>query len=99
MARGELVGAIAMTEPGAGSDLQGLKTTARRDGAEYVIEGSKTFITNGLHAGLVCLAVRTDPTAVGPRALSLICIETKELAGYRVGRPIEKVGRNGHDTC
>jgi acyl-CoA dehydrogenase len=99
MARGELVGAIAMTEPGAGSDLQGLKTTARRDGAEYVIEGSKTFITNGLHAGLVCLAVRTDPKAVGPRALSLICIETKELAGYRVGRPIEKVGRNGHDTC
>jgi len=99
MARGELVGAIAMTEPGAGSDLQGLKTTARRDGAEYVIEGSKTFITNGLLAGLVCLAVRTDPKAVGPRALSLICIETKELAGYRVGRPIEKVGRNGHDTC
>ena len=99
MARGELVGAIAMTEPGAGSDLQGLKTTARRDGAEYVIEGSKTFITNGLHAGLVCLAVRTAPKAVGPRALSLICIETKELAGYRVGRPIEKVGRNGHDTC
>ena len=61
MARGELVGAIAMTEPGAGSDLQGIKTTARRDGDHYVINGSKTFITNGLHAGIVCLAVRPMP--------------------------------------
>jgi acyl-CoA dehydrogenase len=99
MARGELLAAIAMTEPGAGSDLQGIKTTARRDGDSYVIDGSKTFITNGLHAGLVCLAVRTDPKAVGPRSISLICVETKDLAGYRVGRPLEKVGRNGHDTC
>jgi acyl-CoA dehydrogenase len=99
MARGDLIGAIAMTEPGAGSDLQGIKTIARRDGDTYVIDGSKTFITNAYHAGLVCLAVRTDPKASGPKALSLICVETKDLPGYRVGRPLEKIGRNGHDTC
>jgi acyl-CoA dehydrogenase len=99
MARGELLGAIAMTEPGAGSDLQGIKMTARREGDEYVLDGSKTFITNGLHAGLVCLAVKTDPKAMGPKSISLVCAETKGLLGYRVGRPLEKVGRNGHDTC
>ena len=99
LGRGELVGAIAMTEPGAGSDLQGIKTTARRDGEHYIIDGSKTFITNGWHAGLVCLAVKTDPKATGPRGMSLVCVETKDLAGYRVGKPLEKVGRNGHDTC
>ncbi len=99
MARGELVAAIAMTEPGAGSDLQGIKTTARRDGDHYVIDGSKTFITNGWHAGLVCLAVKTDPKAPGPKGMSLVCVETKDLAGYRVGKPLEKVGRQGVDTC
>jgi acyl-CoA dehydrogenase len=99
MARGELVGAIAMTEPGAGSDLQGIKTTARREGDHYVIDGSKTFITNGVHAGIVCLAVKTDPKAVGPRGISLICVETEKLPGYRVGKPLEKIGRQGHDTC
>ncbi|PYP08251.1 MAG: acyl-CoA dehydrogenase, partial [Gemmatimonadetes bacterium] len=60
MARGDVVAAIAMSEPGAGSDLRGIQTTARRDGEHYVINGSKTFITNGAHAGLVCLAVKTD---------------------------------------
>lgn len=99
MARGELVGAIAMTEPGAGSDLQGISTTARRTGDHYVVDGSKTFITNGHHAGLVVLAVKTDPKAVGPKALSLVCVETEGLAGYRVGKPLEKVGRSGQDTC
>ena len=99
MASGELVGAIAMTEPGAGSDLQGIKTTARRDGDEYVIDGSKTFITNGLFAGIVCLAVKTDLKAAGPRGMSLICVETRGLPGYRVGKPLEKIGRHGHDTC
>jgi acyl-CoA dehydrogenase len=99
MARGELVGAIAMTEPSAGSDLQGIKATARREGDHYVVDGSKTFITNGVHAGLVCLAVKTDPGAAGPRSISLIAVETQGLAGYRVGRPLEKIGRNGHDTC
>src|SRR4051812_20612778 len=84
MGRGELVGAIAMTEPGAGSDLQGIKTTARREGDSYVLNGSKSFITNAFHAGLVVVAVKTDPKASGPRALSLVAVETKGLAGYQV---------------
>jgi acyl-CoA dehydrogenase len=99
MARGELVGAIAMTEPGAGSDLQGIKTTALRNGDDYVINGSKTFITNGYHAGIICLLVKTDPRAVGPNGISLIMVETKDLAGYRVGRSLDKVGIRGQDTC
>ena len=99
MARGELVGAIAMSEPAAGSDLQGIKTTARRDGDHYVINGSKTFITNGWHAGIICLAVKTDARAAGPKGISLIIVETKNLPGYHVGRPLEKVGMHGQDTC
>jgi acyl-CoA dehydrogenase len=99
MARGELVAAIAMTEPDAGSDLLGIKTTARRRGDRYVITGSKTFVTNGWHAGLLCVAVKTDPKAVGPRGISLVVVESQGLAGYRVGRSLEKVGRHGHDTC
>lgn len=99
MARGELVGAIAMTEPAAGSDLQGIKTTARRDGDTYMINGSKTFITNGFHAGIICLAVKTDLRAAGPNGISLIIVETKDLPGYRVGRPLDKVGTLGQDTC
>jgi acyl-CoA dehydrogenase len=99
MASGELVAAIAMTEPGAGSDLQAIKATARRDGEHYVINGAKTFITNGANAGLVCLAVKTDPKVVGMRGLSLVMVETKNLRGYRIGRPLEKVGMHGQDTC
>jgi len=99
MARGERVAAIAMTEPGAGSDLQAIRTAARRDGEHYVIKGSKTFITNGLRADLVCLAVRTDPNVAGMRGISLVMVETDDLAGYRVGRPLEKVGMHGQDTC
>ena len=99
MGRGELVGAIAMTEPGAGSDLQAIQTLARREGDEYVISGSKTFITNGMRAGLVCVAARTNPKTVGMRAISLIVVETDGLAGYRAGRPLEKVGMHQQDTC
>lgn len=99
LARGELVAAIAMTEPAAGSDLPGIKSTARRDGDDYVIDGSKTFITNGLHAGLICLAVKTDTKAAGPTGISLVMVETKNLAGYHVGRPLEKIGQHGQDTC
>ncbi len=98
MAKGELVGAIAMSEPIAGSDLQNIKTTARRDGDHYIISGSKTFITNGWHASLVCLAVKTDVSA-GGKGISLVCVETKDLKGYRVGRTLEKVGMHGQDTC
>ena len=99
MARGELVGAIAMSEPAAGSDLQGIKTTARRDGDHYVINGSKTFITNGWLAGILCLAVKTDVRVAGPRGISLLIVEPKDLPGYRVGRPLEKVGLHAQDTC
>jgi acyl-CoA dehydrogenase len=99
MARGELVGAIAMTEPAAGSDLQAIKTTARREGDHYVINGSKTFITNGWHASIVCLAAKTDPKAVGLKGISMILIEPKDVRGYRVGNMLEKVGMHGLDTC
>jgi acyl-CoA dehydrogenase len=99
MARGELVGAIAMSEPGAGSDLQGIRTTARRDGDHYVINGSKTFITNGLHARILCLAVKTDAAAAGWKGLSLIIVETANLPGYHVGQSLEKVGMHAQDTC
>jgi len=99
MARGELVGAIAMTEPGAGSDLQGIKATARRDGDSYLINGSKTFITNGFHAGLVCVLVKTNPKAAGPGGMSLVMVEAGDLPGYRVGRTLDKIGIHGQDTC
>jgi acyl-CoA dehydrogenase len=98
MARGDLVAAIAMTEPGAGSDLQAIKTTARREGDAYVVNGSKTFITNGYHAGLVCIAAKTDPKAAGPSGLSMIMAETKDLRGYQVGKSLEKLGRQAQDT-
>ncbi|MEO8027938.1 MAG: acyl-CoA dehydrogenase family protein [Bryobacteraceae bacterium] len=99
MAKGELVGAIAMTEPAAGSDLQNIKTTARRDGDHWVINGSKTFITNGWHASLVAVAVKTDLTQAGKKGISLVMVETKDLPGYRVGRTLEKIGMHGQDTC
>ena len=99
LARGDLVAAVAMTEPAAGSDLQGIKTTARREGDEYVINGSKTFVTNGCNAGLVCLAVKTDPRIVGMKGTSLLMIEPQGLPGYQVGRSLEKVGMHEQDTC
>jgi len=99
MARGEHVGAIAMSEPAAGSDLQGIQTTARRDGDHYVINGSKTFITNGWHASLICVAVKTDTRVVGMKGISLIVVEARDLPGYRVGGSLEKVGMHAQDTC
>ncbi len=99
LARGEAVAAIAMSEPGAGSDLPGIKTTARREGDQYVVSGSKTFITNGLNATLLCVAVKTDPKASGPTGISMLVFEPKDVKGYQVGRQLEKVGRQGMDTC
>jgi acyl-CoA dehydrogenase len=99
MAQGDFIGAIAMTEPSAGSDLQAIKTTARRDGNEYVISGSKTFITNGGLANLVCIAAKTNPNVAGFRGISMIVAETRNLAGYRVGKSLEKVGMHELDTC
>jgi len=98
MASGELVGAIAMTEPGAGSDLQNIKTRAVRDGDHYLINGSKTFISNGLHAGLVGVVAKTDP-GKGSKGISIIMVEPKDLPGYRVGRLLDKIGQNGWDTA
>jgi len=98
MATGELVGAIAMTEPGAGSDLQAVKTRAERVGDEWVINGSKTFISNGLHAGLVGVVARTDPSK-GSKGFSIIMVETEGRKGYRVGRVLDKIGQNGWDTA
>lgn len=97
MASGELVGAIAMTEPGAGSDLQGVKTTAIKDGNHYKINGSKTFITNGQHANIIVLVVKTDP-AQGARGTSLVIIETDGLKGFERGRNLDKVGLKSNDT-
>ena len=97
LATGELVGAIAMTEPGAGSDLQALRTSARLDGDEYVVNGSKTFITNGTHADLIIVVVRTGEEE-GGKGLSLLVIETDGLAGFERGRVLEKLGMPGQDT-
>ena len=98
MARGEFVGAIAMSEPGAGSDLQSVRTRAVREGNHYVLNGSKTFLSNGLHAGLVGIVAKTDP-AQGARGMSIIMVEPEGQAGYRVGRVLDKIGQNGWDTA
>jgi acyl-CoA dehydrogenase len=98
MARGEIVSAIAMTEPGAGTDLQAVRTTARREGDAYVINGAKTFITNGHHADLVCVVAKTDVTQRA-NGVSLLMVETAELPGFRRGRLLEKIGQHGLDTA
>lgn len=97
MAKGETIAAIAMTEPGAGTDLQRITTSAVKDGDDYVINGAKTFITNGLLADIIVVACKTDPTAKA-KGVSLVVIETKDLAGFRRGRLLEKVGQQGQDT-
>jgi acyl-CoA dehydrogenase len=97
MASGEYVGAIAMTEPGTGSDLQSIRTTARRDGDHYVINGAKTFITNGSQCDLLIIVARTGD-APGGRGLSLIVAETGELPGFNRGRVLDKIGNKGMDT-
>jgi len=93
---GETPTAIAMTEPGAGSDLQGIRTTALADGDDYVVSGSKTYITNGQHAELVIVVAKTDP-AEGARGTSLILVEA-DRAGFARGRNLDKIGLHGQDT-
>ncbi|WP_164700336.1 acyl-CoA dehydrogenase family protein [Modestobacter sp. KNN46-3] len=95
---GELITAIAMTEPAAGSDLQGIGTTARRDGEHWLLNGSKTFITNGINADLVIVVARTDPEAPGSRGLSLLVVE-RDMAGFSRGRNLDKVGLKAQDTA
>lgn len=94
---GELITAIAMTEPGAGSDLQGLRTTAVRDGDHYVLNGQKTFISNGILADLVIVVARTDPSA-GHRGISLLVVE-RGMPGFERGRNLEKIGQKAQDTA
>jgi acyl-CoA dehydrogenase len=98
LASGALVAAIAMSEPAAGSDLQGIRTRAVRDGDHYVIDGSKIFISNGYLADLIVVVARTDQAA-GARGISLLLVETRSVRGFRVGRILDKVGQKGQDTC
>ena len=97
MISGEAVGAIAMTEPGAGSDVQGIRTSAVRDGNEWVLNGSKIFITNGMHADLVIVAAITDP-GKGAKGTSLFLLDTT-LPGFARGKKIEKMGQHTSDTA
>ena len=97
MARGETVGAIAMTEPGTGSDLQGIRTRAVRDGGHYAINGAKTFISNGFLAGVVLVVCKTDP-AQGAAGTSILIVDTEDCPGYRVGRVLDKMGLKAQDT-
>ncbi len=96
MAKGEMIGAIAMTEPGTGSDLQGIKTNAVRKGNEIVLNGSKTFITNGQLADVVIVVAKTDPSQ-GAKGTSLVLVE-RDRAGFSRGRNLEKVGMKAQDT-
>jgi acyl-CoA dehydrogenase len=96
MVSGEAVGAIAMTEPGAGSDLQAMRTSEVADGDDYILNGSKTFITNGQHADMVIVAAKTDPKA-GAKGISLFLVDTS-LPGYSRGRNMDKIGQHCGDT-
>ena len=97
MVSGEWIGAVAMTEPGAGSDLQGMRTTAMDQGDHFVMNGSKTFITNGYLSDVVVVAAKTDPTR-GAKGISLFLID-KDMPGFTKGVPFEKVGLHAQDTC
>jgi alkylation response protein AidB-like acyl-CoA dehydrogenase len=95
---GELITAIAMSEPGAGSDLQRVRTHAVRDGSDWVLSGSKTFITNGINADLVLVVARTDPDADGARGISLLAVE-RGMPGFERGRNLDKIGLKAQDTA
>ena len=97
MVSGEAISAIAMTEPGAGSDLQGMRTSAVDKGDHYLVNGSKTFITNGYLSDIAVVAVKTDPT-LGAKGISLLLLETG-MKGYSKGKPFEKIGLHAQDTC
>ena len=100
MASGEIVCAIAMTEPGTGSDLQAVATTAIKNGENYVLNGQKTFLTNGQTANLICVVVKTDPSA-SAKGISLIMVETESVegdGGFSRGRNLEKLGLKAQDT-
>jgi acyl-CoA dehydrogenase len=94
---GELIGAIAMSEPGTGSDLQGVRTTAKKSGNGYLLNGSKTFITNGQHANLIIVVAKTDASA-GAKGVSLMVVESEDAPGFRRGRKLKKLGLDSADT-
>lgn len=98
LASGELIGAIAMTEPGAGSDLKGIRTRAQKTDRGWRLEGAKTFISNGFLAGLVLVVARTD-AAAGSKGISIFIVETKDCPGFRVGRLLDKMGLKAQDTA
>lgn len=98
LASGEMIAAIAMSEPGAGSDLKGIRSTAVKGSDGYRLNGSKTFISNGYLADLILVVAKTDPAA-GAKGISLMLLETRDNPGFRVGRILEKVGQKGQDTC
>lgn len=95
---GDFICAVAMTEPGAGSDLQGMRTTAVRDGDHFVINGQKTFISNGHHANLIVVAAKTDPSA-GAKGISLFIVETDKTPGFERGKLLHKLGQEARDTA
>ncbi len=97
MATGEIITSIAMTEPGTGSDLQAVKTKAVQDGDEYVLNGAKTFITNGYNANLICVVCKTNPEERA-KGVSLLMVETDDLEGFRRNKPLKKIGMKGQDT-
>ena len=97
MVTGEMVGALAMTEPSTGSDVQRIKTKAIRDGNAYRLSGQKTFITNGQHANLIIVAAKTDPS-LGAKGVSLVVVETDGAAGFQRGRNLDKIGLHAADT-
>lgn len=94
MIAGDMIAVIAMTEPGIGSDLRSMRTSVRRDGDQYVVNGSKTFITNGFNSGMAVVAGKTDPSG---KALTLICVE-EGTPGFTKGKRLEKIGLKGQDT-
>ncbi|MEA3088774.1 MAG: hypothetical protein QOJ04_116, partial [Caballeronia sp.] len=98
MATGELRGGIGLTEPDCGTDLQAIRTVARRDGDEYVVNGSKTWITNSLHGNVLALLVKTDPKAE-PRHKGMTLLIVEKGPGFEVSRKLEKLGYKGIDTC
>ncbi len=98
MATGEVIGAIAMTEPGTGSDLQAIRTTAIEDGDDYIVNGSKIFITNGYMCDMVVVAVKTGSSENAAQNVSLLIMEASR-AGFSKGKPLKKVGLHGQDTC
>lgn len=98
LASGEMVAAIAMSEPGAGSDLKGIRTIALPDADGYRINGSKIFISNGYLADLIVVVAKTNPDA-GAKGVSLMLLETRDCPGFKVGRILDKIGQKGQDTC